>query len=424
MTDFDPKWLDDENHVWTNDEMRAVLVARIVNQIYALPEEYLEELREQIKTSTIKEFRDQLVSLQENLALDIFGVLDGLYGPTYWPGIRLVNAKTGESLGDGWVSEFNEASAAYNERFDPHYTILDSTPEARLARARVSLDGLSVGDAFGVYHASRAIPLVKGAWHFTDDTNMACSIFSILRQRGQIDQDQLAESFAVQYRSDMGYGPAMHGYLARIRNGGDWRKEAPALFGGMGSFGNGSAMRVAPLGAYFADDLNKVVEQAELSAVVTHSAAEAVAGAIAVAVAAAVAFALRGGDAPTRAEFIDKVLPRIPDSEVRAKCILARDLAKSASVDLAVSALGNGSMVTCQDTVPFALWCAGEWLSDYEEALWLTASGGGDRDTTCAIVGGIVACYAGAESIPAEWLRRRDHLPNWALYDEEYKTRG
>ena len=297
----------------------------------------------------------------------------------------------------------------------------DPGSDRRLDRARVSLEGLSVGDAFGVYHGNRSIPLVSAPWHFTDDSNMACSIFSILRQLGEIDPDRLAHDFAIRYRRDLGYGPAMHGYLARIREGGDWRELAPALFGGAGSFGNGLAMRVAPLGAYFADDLGQVAEQARRSAIVTHAHPEAVAGAIAVSVAAAVACSLRGGDAPSRAGFIEQILPSIPDSEVRAKCRLARDLAKSASVSLAVAALGNGSMVTCQDTVPFALWAAGEWLSDYEEALWLTASAGGDRDTTCAMVGGIVACYTGLEGIPEEWFKRRDRLPNWALVDESQR---
>ena len=65
----------------------------------------------------------------------------------------------------------------------------------------------------------------------------------------------------------------------------------PRLFGGEGSFGNGAAMRVAPLGAYFADELDAVVEQASFSAEVTHSHPEGIAGAIAVAVAAALCLA-------------------------------------------------------------------------------------------------------------------------------------
>jgi ADP-ribosylglycohydrolase len=69
--------------------------------------------------------------------------------------------------------------------------------------------------------------------------------------------------------------------------------------------------------------------------------------------------------------------------------------------------------VSAQDTVPFALWCAARHLSSYEEALWLTVSGLGDRDTTCAIVGGIVATYTGVESISHHWCADREPLPEW-----------
>lgn len=44
-------------------------------------------------------------------------------------------------------------------------------------------------------------------------------------------------------------------------------------------------------------------------------------------------------------------------------------------------------------TLGFCLWCAGEKLGNYEDALWLTVSGGGDTDTNCAIVGGIVGVH-------------------------------
>src|SRR5437660_11298938 len=87
------------------------------------------------------------------------------------------------------------------------------------------------------------------------------------------------------------------------------------------------------------------------------------------------------------------------------------DLAPDLSVETAVASLGNGSAVTAPDTVPFALWCAARHLSSYEEALWITVSGLGDRDTTCAIVGGIVVMYAGIESIPKQWLESREPTP-------------
>ena len=116
---------------------------------------------------------------------------------------------------------------------------------------------------------------------------------------------------------------------------------------------------------------------------------------------------------PGRSEFLDSVLPYVPESEVRSRIRQARDMAANASVRFAVSVLGNGVRVSAQDTVPFALWCAAEHLSNYEEALWLTVSGLGDRDTTCAIAGGIVASHTGIAGIPADWLNARERLPEW-----------
>ena len=78
----------------------------------------------------------------------------------------------------------------------------------RLARATRSLEGLSVGDAFGetffvnpdvVEGLIEQRALATRKWRFTDDTLMALSVFSVLRQHGRVDQDALAQSFAERY---------------------------------------------------------------------------------------------------------------------------------------------------------------------------------------------------------------------------------
>jgi ADP-ribosylglycohydrolase len=294
----------------------------------------------------------------------------------------------------------------------------------RLRRAAQSLEGLSCGDAFGerfflpdavavsLIH-ERAAPAPP--WFFTDDTTMALSILEILAEHGEINQESLARNFARRYDPGRGYGLAMHELLPAIRRDAQaWRTEPAALFGGEGSYGNGSAMRVAPLGAYFADHPDRIVEQASLSSLSTHTHQEAVAGAAAVALAAGLAWKMKSSSQfPNSREFLTYVCQHTPESYVRKGIQKALDLGPDAPVQEAVSRLGNGSAVTAPDTVPFALWCAAHHLDDYEEALWTTVSGLGDRDTTCAIVGGIVVMYAGKESIPADWLEHREQLPDW-----------
>jgi ADP-ribosylglycohydrolase len=53
-------------------------------------------------------------------------------------------------------------------------------------------------------------------------------------------------------------------------------------------------------------------------------------------------------------------------------------------------------------------------LDDYEQAIWITASTSGDVDTTCAIVGGIVAAHVGRAGLPRSWQSACEPLPNWA----------
>ena len=175
--------------------------------------------------------------------------------------------------------------------------------------------------------------------------------------------------------------------------------------------GNGAAMRVAPLGAYFADDTAELVRQATLSAEVTHAHPEGQAGAVAVALAAG--FAANHPDLPAdqfAAPFFEFVLRHTPDSQTRALVSQARDLPAAYSVPTAASVLGNGSKLTAPDTVPFCLWVRGRVRSQFRG---------------CHVDGGVRRRRHGHElrhrrwdrrggggrAPPAEWLKRREPLP-------------
>jgi ADP-ribosylglycohydrolase len=300
----------------------------------------------------------------------------------------------------------------------------------RLARARRSLEGLSIGDAFGERFfvdpviietrlRSRSVER-PGPWRWTDDTAMALTLVNVLAEHGDVEGTTLARAWLEHYRREpwRGYGAGMHRLFEALAEGADWHEVAFALFDG-GSFGNGAAMRVAPLGAYFADDLDAVVEAARRSAVVTHAHEEGQAGAIAIAVAAAAARQTRAlPESEAREQIFDEVLDRLLDSETRDGIEKARNTNLSFRVESAVGRLGNGSRISSQDTVPFCLWCIARHLRDYEAALWTTVAGLGDRDTTCAIVGGVVAVATDEPAFPKEWVERREPLEGIPLGDD------
>lgn len=298
------------------------------------------------------------------------------------------------------------------------------TARLRLQFALDSLLGLTIGDAFGERFfgdiettrrliEANAKPL---PWTYTDDTQMALSVVDNLARHGEIEQDVLAQSFAQHYENWRGYGPAIHGLLENFRMGIDWRVASKWLFDGKGSFGNGAAMRIAPLGAYFYDDPAKAAAQARLSAEVTHAHEEGIAGAIAVAVAAAqnkATFLSNSGLAAAFDDLFESVLPFVPHGEVRNGIEQAQKLGPQVSGREAALILGNGTRISASDTVPFCLWCAARHLGDYEKALWTTVSAGGDRDTNYAIVGGIIAAGLTRDAIPARWRHAVEAWPYW-----------
>ena len=152
-------------------------------------------------------------------------------------------------------------------------------------------------------------------------------------------------------------------------------------------------MRVAPVGAYFADDPDAVVDHARRSAVVTPRTPRRSPGRSP----SRSPPPWRGGcmarkPPPDCGDFLDLVLPHVPENLVAEGIRRACDLDPGVSIDRAVAVLGNGTGVSAQDTVPFALWCAGHRLGNYEDALWRTVGGLGDRDTTCASSVGLCRC--------------------------------
>ncbi len=293
--------------------------------------------------------------------------------------------------------------------------------DKRMEQAKLALDGLSVGDGFGECFFGNPVVAERrlehrdpppAPWKYTDDTTMALSITRCLQRYGYIQQDALAATFAREYKRDprRGYGGMAHSILQSIWHGTSWKAAAGSAFDGQGSCGNGGAMRAAPVGAYFVEDISRLVSEASASAEVTHAHADGKAGAIAVALAAA--WMLRERNAAKRAslEMLEFLLQHLPETETFFGLKKAMEIPVSSSPRMAALKLGNGSRIIASDTVPFCLWCAAKFANEYPEAVWAAASVFGDIDTNCAIVGGIVALSTGRNGIPGEWLQSREAL--------------
>lgn len=293
------------------------------------------------------------------------------------------------------------------------------TNPAALERARQSLLGLAVGDAFGetmfgepaevAKRAAKRLISTQRPWRWTDDTAMALSVVEVLARFDGIEPNALAEAFARRWAAEpgRGYGHGAFVLLTRVHAGLPWWREAQRLFDGQGSYGNGAAMRAAPIGAYFADDLERVREEALRSAAPTHTHPDGAAGAVAVAIAAALATT-----GIERTRLIAAVASHTPPGHTHDRLRRAAEIDLAADPERVGEELGTGRDVAAHDTVPFSVWVAARHLDSYEDALWTATSRDGDRDTLGAIVGGIVVAATGTDQIPVLWRAATEPVPD------------
>lgn len=277
--------------------------------------------------------------------------------------------------------------------------------------------GGAVGDAIGLPYeglsreaiARRAgagplgHALAFGRGMISDDTEHACMTAQALLA-GAGDPQRFMRSLAWRLRGWLLGLPASVGFgtlRALIKL---WLGWSP-MHSGVGSAGNGPAMRAAILGACLGADEGRMVAHVERSTRMTHRDPRALAGALAVARAAAQIVHRGGATAPD--EVLAAALRDTTDSELAAALELARvHRGRGDRPEVFAAALGQGAGVSgyIHHTVPVAIYC---WLDaprDLRASVESAVRLGGDTDTVAAIVGGLAGASVGAAGVPADWL--------------------
>jgi len=241
----------------------------------------------------------------------------------------------------------------------------------------------------------------------SDDTVMTIAILDALLDYDEkigfvrpeaVDREALSKLFVSSMRS-FGRAYPNAGYGRSFRK---WLYDEPAK--PYYSFGNGSAMRISPIPAYF-EDYGFIGDVAEASAAVTHNHPEGIAGAKAVADAIFFA-ACRGREARGKEEI---------------KTIINTKYGYDLDRTVAEIRPGYSFDVTCHGSIPEAIICFLEGDS-FEEVLRLAVSLGGDSDTQAAIAGSIAAARYGVPAeIKAETIKRLpdDLLAVYRRFEEQ-----
>lgn len=245
----------------------------------------------------------------------------------------------------------------------------------------------------GSYQPSAYHKLSAGQW--TDDTMMARALAeSLMSCNGYYPRD-VADRYLAWYRSGdhRGMGRTTRTALTQLNEGVPWTRT-----GVIDALGNGSAMRAAPLGLYYQEDLATVREFARMDACVTHDSLEAEAGSTSVAVAVAL---LASGKAD-RSTLVEQLLPWVNEHELAvAISHLTEDL-RGADIQKVLETTGTAAHVL--QTVPAAI-AAFIYTTSYQEAVEAAVRAGGDTDTTAAITGALAGTFYGFGGIPKKYLK-------------------
>ena len=269
----------------------------------------------------------------------------------------------------------------------------------------------ALGDAFGAPHEGgiferglwRLIGKRKGKRCWTDDTQMSINVIESLLSCGRVDQDDLACRFARSYQWRRGYGPGAAKMLKRIRRGQPWQEANRTVFRD-GSFGNGGAMRAAPIGLFFAAaSEEELVQAARTTAAVTHGHPLGQEGAALI----ALATGLTCNDVDS-----EKIIQRLSNcattEEFQGKLKTAGNWLKSESTTptpTVAAELGNGiaAINSCVTAIYIALSFRD---APFDELLDFTISLGGDVDTIAAMAGGIWGAGRGLHALPEKRLQQ------------------
>jgi len=289
-----------------------------------------------------------------------------------------------------------------------------------------ALLGTAVGDAVGAGFegrpAAEAEEVERAAdrrelLSYTDDTHMMIGIAESLVQKEGFDGEHMAHVFSQNYELEpwRGYGSGPPAVFRMIKGGEHWDVAATKLYHG-GSYGNGSAMRIAPLALFYYDDLAMLREVAYRSSRITHSHPLGMEGAVLQAFAVALAVGLESARDFNPKYFLSELTQLSQQEAYKKKLETAGLLLGESDRDRVIADLGTG--VEAFNSVPTAIYSFVSHYDSFKAAVLFAVSLGGDTDTIAAMTGAISGAYLGIESVPDKWgikLENRSYIEELAM---------
>lgn len=279
------------------------------------------------------------------------------------------------------------------------------------------LIGLAIGDAVGAKFEAQSGDFIhkrfstsaalleyptEEIW-YTDDTQMTIGVAETLLAEGEIREAKLCAAFVANYVPSRGYAWGARDVLNAMEEGRDYGAVAEKRYPG-GSYGNGAAMRVAPVGLFFRDDFERLWTQARASAWPTHRHPLGIEGAQLLALAIGL---VSGWDSFDRERFFAALLEKVESEVYRDKLTLA-------SSTQSLTGLGNG--IQALESVPTALASFALAPDSFADTIANVIFLGGDTDTLAAMAGALSGAYLGLSQLPQRLVQLLETSPKGRDY--------
>ncbi len=288
-----------------------------------------------------------------------------------------------------------------------------------------ALLGCACGDALGLpwedWFKTRTKDFCDG--RFSGGTEMTLALAMSLIERQTADSEHCAKTYADFFVSEprRGYGPAAAKALEMICSGtpGIYKKTGTLTFK-EGSYGNGGAMRIAPVGLAFRNAYPHIIHRAVIAALLcTHVHPDAIDGAI---LQARIVGAMAKANTFKR-EYVGEWLQTLEKQTMRDRPLAAalgtlhRAFADRLSdedfLNLVCEKNDSGRIfqIHTAEAVVCALWAFAHHVDDPEAAVIRAVNLGGDTDAIGAMTGALCGALHGAAWIPKRWFDNLENAP-------------
>ncbi len=285
-------------------------------------------------------------------------------------------------------------------------------------RVRGAIMGTFVGDALGMPVEGLTFRQIKNKYSvlkdmldgrlkkgsYTDDTQMMMGISESLISKKGFDGQDIANKFVENFSPERGYGRSAAKIIEELKTGAKWDKVSTLVFKN-GSYGNGAAMRSAPLAVFYYNRLNELIKYTKKAAEITHTHVLGYQGAILISIAISkVLTEYNLNTLESKIRFINVLKNTYSFDNVYLKSLnnIIELLKNPVDVSEAINLLGVS--VRAHESVPTAIYSFLNNIERFEDSVIFSVNLGGDTDTIGAMTATLAGAYHGYNLVPKRWL--------------------